>query len=408
MRIVILSEAFPPETKSASTLFFELAASLVKRGHQVSVITRMPRYNVADGTDLSAIPAREKLAGVEVRRFRTPPLARTVPLIRGFEHFILGWIFFWGGLFMKRPDLILVYSPPLPLGVTGFWLGKIKRCPVVVNIQDLYPQTVIDLGLLKNKMLIGVSRRMERFIYRQSDAITVHSLGNREYVRAHGARDNLVEVVHNWVDIDEIKPAPKGNDFSRKHGLGEKFVVSFAGVMGFAQGLEVVIGAADILRNEKNMLFVLVGDGVKKAELEGLVKEKKLANVLFVPTQPLKIYPQILHASDLCLVTLKKDLATPVVPGKMLSIMAAGKPVVASLPLQGDAPKILAEFNCGLAVEPDNSGELAAAIRKLYNDSSLREIMGKNGRQGAETAFSREHCVTSYEKIFKAVLSRRK
>ncbi|OGC11354.1 hypothetical protein A3K48_02420 [candidate division WOR-1 bacterium RIFOXYA12_FULL_52_29] len=408
MRILILSEAFPPETKSASTLFFELAESLVKRGHEVSVITRMPRYNVADGTDLSGIPAREKLSGVEVRRLRTPPLARTIPLIRGFEHFILGWIFFWGGLFSGRPDIILVYSPPLPLGVTGFWLGKIKRAPVVVNIQDLYPQTVIDLGLLKNKLLIDVSRRMEKFIYRKSDAITVHSSGNQEYVRSHGASGNLVEVVHNWVDIDEIKPSPRDNDFSRKHGLKEKFVISFAGVMGFAQGLEVVVGAAEILKGEKNIQFVLVGDGVKKGELEALAREKKLENVLFVPTQPLKIYPQILHASDLCLVTLRKDLATPVVPGKMLSIMAAGKPVVASMPLQGDAPKILAEFNCGLAARPDDPADLAAVIRKLYNDSSLRETMGKNGRHGAETAFSRENCVTIYEKIFNDALSRRK
>ena len=187
MKILILSEAFPPETKSASTLFFELAESLVKKGHQVSVITRMPRYNVADGTDLSAIPARETLAGIKVYRCKTPPLARTIPLIRGLEHFILGWIFFWGGLFITRPDVVLVYSPPLPLGITGYWLGRIKRCPVVVNIQDLYPQTVIDLGLLKSKLLIGVSRAMERFIYRQSNALTVHSDGNKEYVVAQGA-----------------------------------------------------------------------------------------------------------------------------------------------------------------------------------------------------------------------------
>ncbi|MFA4884177.1 MAG: glycosyltransferase family 4 protein [Candidatus Margulisiibacteriota bacterium] len=408
MRILILSEAFPPETKSASTLFFELAESLVKRGHQVSVITRMPRYNVADGTDLANIPAQETMSGVKVRRFKTPPLARTIPIIRGFEHFILGLIFFWGGLFLERPDVILVYSPPLPLGLTGFWLGKLKPCPVVVNIQDLYPQTVIDLGLLKNKFLIAVSRWMERFIYRRSDAITVHSTGNQEYVRSYGAKDNPVEVVHNWVDIDGIKPAGKENDFYRKFELKGKFVVSFAGVMGFAQGLEVVIGAAERLKENKDIQFVLVGDGVKKPELETMAKEKKLTNVLFVPTQPLSIYPQILHASDVCLVTLRKDLATPVVPGKMLSIMAAGKPVVASLALAGDAPKILAEFNCGLAVEPDNPAELAAAIRKLYNDSSLRETMGRNGRLGAEAAFSREKCVVRYETIFKEVLSRRK
>jgi colanic acid biosynthesis glycosyl transferase WcaI len=408
MNILILSEAFPPETKSASTLFFELAETLVKKGHRVSVVTKMPRYNVADGTDLANVPSQEIMSGIKVRRFPTPPLVRTIPIVRGFEHFILGWIFFLGGLFLERPDVILVYSPPLPLGVTGFWLGKIKRCPVVVNIQDLYPQTVIDLGLLKNKFLIAVSRRMERFVYRRADAITVHSTGNQEYVRAYGARDSLVEVVYNWVDTEGIKPAGKENDFYRKFGLKGKFVVSFAGVMGFAQGLEVVIGAAEILKEEKNIQFVLVGEGVKKPELEELTKKKKLTNVLFVPTQPLNVYPQILHSSDIGLVTLRKDLATPVVPGKMLSIMAAGKPVVASLPLAGDAPKILEEFNCGIAVEPDSPADLAAAIGKLYNNSSLRETMGNNGRRGAEATFSREKCVARYETIFKDLLSRRK
>lgn len=407
MRILILSEAFPPETKSASTLFFELAESLVKKGHDVSVITRMPRYNVADGTDLAHIPARETISGVKVRRYNTPPLARTVPIVRGFEHFILGWIFLWGGLFLERPDVILVYSPPLPLGVTGFWLGLIKRCPVVVNIQDLYPQTVIDLGLLKNKFLIAVSRRMERFIYRRSDAITVHSTGNQAYVRANGANDNLVEVVHNWVDTDGIKPAGKENDFYCKYGLEGKFVVSFAGVMGFAQGLDVVIGAADILKELKELQFVLVGDGVKKPVLEAQAKEKNLANILFVPTQPLSIYPQILHASDLCLVTLKKDLATPVVPGKMLSIMAAGRPVVASLPLGGDAPKIINECRCGVAVEAGRADQLASAILKLYNNQSLREEMGRAGREAAVMLFSRASCVDRYEQIFNS-LTRRK
>jgi len=407
MRILILTEAFPPETKSASTLFFELAESLVKKGHEISVITRMPRYNVAAGTDLKKIPAKEVVSGIEVNRIGTPALSRDVPFIRGFEHFLLGLIFFFGGMRLGNFDIILVYSPPLPLGIAGYWLGRTKKSPVIVNIQDLYPQTVIDLGLLKNKFLIAVSRWMERFIYRRSNAITVHSTGNQEYVRSYGAKNNLVEVVHNWVDIDSIKPAGKDNDFSRKYGLKDKFVISFAGVMGFAQGLDVVIGAAEILRDNKDIQFVLVGDGVKKPELEALASQKKLNNVLFVPTQPLNIYPQVLHASEVCLVTLRHDLVTPVVPGKMLSIMAAGKPVLASLPLVGDAPKIINEYGCGLAVEPSDPRTLADAVKKLYNNKSLREEMGRKGRAAAVEHFSRSACVDGYDCLFKKLLQGR-
>jgi glycosyltransferase involved in cell wall biosynthesis len=407
MHILILSEAFPPETKSASTLFFELAESLIKRGHQVSVITRMPRYNVADGTDLSSIPAQETLSGVKVKRFKTPPLARTIPIIRGLEHFILGWIFFWGGFFLERPDVILVYSPPLPLGITGFWLGKIKHCPVVVNIQDLYPQTVIDLGLLKNKFLIGVSRWMERFIYRRSDAITVHSSGNQDYVRSYGAKDNRVEVMYNWVDVDEIKPAGKDNDFSRKYKLQNKFVVSFAGVMGFAQGLEVVINAAGELKDYQDLIFLMVGDGVKRSELEKQAGKAGLKNVIFVPTQPLSIYPQVLAASDISLVCLRPDLATPAVPGKILSIMAAGRPLIASLPLHGDAPKMIEQNECGICVKAGDSDQLAKAVLKLYNNPSLREKLGQKGRAAAVKYFSREKAVLTYEEIMSKLVKRR-
>lgn len=401
MHILVLSEAFPPETKSASTLFFELAESLVKRGHKVSVVTRMPRYNVAEGTDLRSLPRKENMSGIEVYRHQTPPLARNIPIIRGLEHFLLGFIFFFGGMKIKDFDLVVVYSPPLPLGISGYWLGRMRKRPVVVNIQDLYPQTVIDLGLLKNKLLIKISRIMESFIYRKSNFITVHSQGNREFVIKNGARPGSTAVVHNWVNTELIKPGDKINAFSQKYDLSDKFVVSFAGVMGFAQGLEVVVEAAKMLKDKSDIQFVFVGDGIKKTELQKIAEKNQLKNVLFIPTQPLSVYPQILHASEICLVTLRKDLATPVVPGKLLSIMAAGRPVVASLPLAGDTPKIIERYDCGISVEPGNPAELAKAIIKLYNDKTLREKMGENGRKAAENVFSREVGVSKYEEILK-------
>jgi len=398
MRLLVLTEAFPPETKSASTLFFELAESLVKKGFDVTVITRKPRYNVASGTDVKKIPEQEVIAGIKVHRCQTLPLARNIPLVRGFEHFLLGLTFFLRGMRLGQYDAILVYSPPLPLGIAGYWLGRAKKCPVVVNIQDLYPQTVIDLGLLKNKFLIWLSRCMEKFIYQNSDVLTVHSEGNKAYVSALGAKN--VVVVHNWVDTTLIKPEARDNDFSKKNNLKDKFIVSFAGVMGFAQGLDVVISAADLLKGEKELLFVLVGDGIKKPELKAMAKEKGLKNVLFVPTLPVNLYPQILHSSDICLITLRYDLVTPVVPGKLPPIMAAGKPVIASVPLNGDAPKIITNHNCGLVVEPANPQALANAVMKLYNDGKLLVEMGQRGREAAVKEFSRPVCIEKYVVIF--------
>ncbi|MBI5701775.1 glycosyltransferase family 4 protein [Candidatus Saganbacteria bacterium] len=400
MRILLITENFPPETKSCSTLFFELGETLAKNGHKVKVITRKPRTNIAAGTDVASIPSKEIMAGMEVSRFQTPPLARNIPIIRGFEHFILGFIFLWGGLFSGSFDVVLVYSPPLPLGIAAILLAKIKGGRSVVNIQDLYPQTVIDLGLLKNPYLIWLAKKMENIIYRQADYIAVHSDGNKEYVLSNGGLDEKIDVVHNWVDTELIKPGPGKNEFSEKFGLLDKFVVSFAGVIGFAQGLEVVINAAQLLKDNKEIVFIIVGDGIKKAELENESIRLKLTNVRFIETQPVSIYPQVLNASDISLAILDKTLVTPVIPGKILSIMASGKPVLASLALTGDAPKVIDENKCGLVVPPGDPHLLANAILKLYNDKELREEMGRNGRQAAVRLFSRSACIKKYEDIF--------
>lgn len=407
MRILLMTENFPPETKSCSTLFFELGESLVKKGHQVSVITRKPRTNIAIGTNLNTIASNELLSGMEVNRFQTPPLARNIPLIRGFEHFLLGFIFLWGGLFLKRFDIVLVYSPPLPLGIAAILLSIIKRGKSVVNIQDLYPQTVIDLGLLKKPFLIWLAKKMEKYIYKKSDYIAVHSEGNMDYVLSHGALKDKTDVVHNWVDTDLIKHGTKNNEFSKKYNLINNFIVSFAGVMGFAQGLEVIIEAAESLKEYQDILFILVGDGVKKEALENMSKDKRLTNIRFIPTQPVSVYPQVLNASDIGLAVLDKMLVTPVIPGKILSIMASGIPVIASLPLMGDAPKLINAHKCGLVVAPGDSQSLAKAVLKLYNNGKLRKEMGENGRNAAVQCFSRPACVNKFENIFKLVLAGR-
>lgn len=403
MRILFICEAFPPETKSASTLFFELAESLVRKGHTVDFITKMPKTNLAQGVDLKRVSKRENYKGINVVRLSAPPLPRNIPVVRGLEHFILGLIFFLRGLFVKRPDAILIYSPPLTLGITGLWLSIFKRCPVIVNIQDLFPQAVIDLGLLTNKTLINISEYMERLVYQKASLLTVHSESNRQYVVGRGAAEDKVNVIPNWVDTDLIVPGDKENEFSRKHSIADKFVVSFAGVMGFPQGLEVVIKTADILRNERDILFLLVGDGVKRQSLEDLTEKLNLSNIMFVPTQPLSVYPSVLHSSDIGLVTLVPESLTPVVPGKLFSIMAAGIPVIASLPFVGDAQKIIDESQLGYCVKPGDPVQLAEAVLKLYNDPVLRKKMGINGRRVAVDHFSRRKWVKEYERLMEQI-----
>ncbi|MBA7590832.1 Poly(ribitol-phosphate) alpha-N-acetylglucosaminyltransferase [subsurface metagenome] len=208
-------------------------------------------------------------------------------------------------------------------------------------------------------------------------------------------------IIHNWVDTDLIKPSKnQDNDFRRKNNLNSKSVVSFAGVMGFAQGLDIVISCAELLKSYKDILFLLVGDGVKKEGLMKRAKNMQLNNIKFLPPQPKEIYPSILYTSDICLVTLDKSVKTPVVPAKLFNIMASGRPVVASMNLKGDAPEIIRNAKCGYCVEADDIEGFCEAILKLYNNPKLRDEFGMNGRKYVVEHFSRKVCIEKYEKLF--------
>jgi glycosyltransferase involved in cell wall biosynthesis len=181
--------------------------------------------------------------------------------------------------------------------------------------------------------------------------------------------------------------------------------VSFAGTIGAGQGLTFLIDTAWMLRDYPDIKFLVVGGGMQKEPLVQKAADRQLTNIKFLPMQPKEIYPDILHASDICLSTLRKTLIVPSVPSKILSIMAAGKPVVASMPLQGDAPKLIQEAQCGMCLEPEDPQALAEAILKLYHDPELRERYGRNGRDYVVEHFSREACIRKYEALFQEAVN---
>ena len=285
-------------------------------------------------------------------------------------------------------------------------MGKIKSAPYVVNVQDLFPQNAIDLGVVNNSVLIRVFEALERFVYRTSKALTVHSTGNREHLLEKGTAPEKVQVIHNWVDTEFIQPGEKSNKFREEHGLGDKFVVSFAGTMGYSQDMEIILKAAHRLEDKSDILFLFVGEGLKREDTESEAQELGLTNTLFLPLQPRERYPEVLNASDISLVTLTKEVETPVVPSKLLSIMASGRPVVASMNPNGDAPRLIDDAECGIYVSPGDVKGFTEAITDLYEDDSLREQMGTNGRQYAVDNLSRKVQVKKYERLFERVACR--
>lgn len=414
LNILMLTADFPPEIGSAAQLFYELGTNLIRRGHRVTVVTTFPRvysYRVVEKDrppkKTRKLLHRENVDGIRVIRLRNLPLFGKSLFGRGLEHFILPPILAFGGLFAGKHDAVLIYSPPLPLGIAAWFLGKMKRIPVFVNIQDLYPQAVIDSGLLRNPILIRIFEIMEHFIYTKADILTVHSSGNRDFLISRGASENRVEIVPNWVDVEEIKPSSRQNDFRNEFNLNGKFVVSYAGIMSPAQALDDVIQGAALLRDTEDILFLIVGDGLEKKRLVAETEKLGLTNVRFLPMQSRVDYPKVLHASDAGLVTLKKEKTTPVVPAKLLSIMSSGRPVIASVPPGGDVPKIIQEADCGLVAEPGNPESFARAVIQMKDNPSLAASFGKNGRQYAEDHFSLEHCSGKYEDLFQKVCGTR-
>jgi len=407
MRILALTKYFPPEIGTASHLFFELCETLVQSGHHVSVITSIPWYNLENVDDRYKRRwfFKENLAGINVIRIANPPLPEG-PFKYKAGHFVVPPMFGLGLPMTEKHDVVVAYSPPLLMGVTAHLYAKAWGVPLIFNVQDLYPQCVIDIGVLRNRTLIRAFERLEAYVYQKATVITVHSEGNKKFIANKGVDPAKLKVAHNWVDTEYIHPGPKENSFARAQGLGDKFVVSFAGTMGISQGILAVVEAGQYLRDHPDILLLLVGGGVEKEPAMHRAQELGLDNIKFLPMQPREIYPQVLDASDLCLTTLRKNVKTPVVPSKILSIMAAGKPVLACIPPEGDATELIHQAQAGLCLEPENPQALAAGILQLYRDQEAAQQMGTNGRRYAETHFSRRACVAAYERIFQETIGR--
>jgi len=405
-KVLLINDHFFPEIGSAANLFLELGRELIKNGCQVKVLTVFPReYNLNKPIEKYnwKLLLTESIDGIEVIRIRGLPIPKDSLLLRGFEHFIGPIFLFLRGLFLDRPDIILVYSPPLPLAFLSWFLSKIKNAKFVANIQDLYPQTVIDIGLLRNKAAIKLFRWIEYFVYKNSDFLTVHSENNKNFLIDHGASSKKVKVIYNWVDIDFIKPLGKRDEFEGID-LRNKFIVSYAGILSIAQGLDLILNVAKKLESIPDILFIIAGDGFEQERILKQAKDLNLKNAIFLPFQPLDRYRILLSCSDVSLVTLSNNVATPVVPGKLASIMASGKAVIASIPVGNDTEDIIRSANCGIVTSAGDIIELSESILKLYKNPELSREYGRNGRYYAENNFSAKIAANTYLDIFRRVL----
>jgi colanic acid biosynthesis glycosyl transferase WcaI len=393
--------SFPPEI-SPGHLEFELSEALTNVGHKVDVVTAFPRRyllrNVLKHKGLFFY--KEKIGSIRVTKMGPEFPDRDNVLSRGFEYFFDFVLFSIGGFLSPKSDVIVCSSPPMTIGLAGWFLARIRRVPIVLRIGDIHPQALIDLGLVKSKPVIFILKIMERILYQKVDHIVVLSEKYKQDLVRKGTDPKKITVISNWVNPEEVIRLEKSNTFRKDMKLSNEFLLTYAGIMSWPQDLETVIEAAAMLSDCHDIKFVLAGDGPQRKSLEKKIQDLGLRNIFFLPLQPREIYVNILQASDACLVCLKRDFKSPSVPTKLLDIMACGRPVIANVPLEGDVPKILDTAKCGFWVEPQNAKNLCSIVLRLRDNNEEKKILGMNSRKYFNEHFSLDSCMRGYEKIF--------
>ncbi|MEO1350679.1 MAG: glycosyltransferase family 4 protein [Cyanobacteria bacterium J06635_15] len=406
MRILIYSYNYHPEPIGIAPLMTELAEGLVARGHEVRVVTAMPNYPERKiyPEYRGKLYVNEVRNGVQIQRcyvsIRPNPGLVTRFMLDG--SFVL--LSFFQALRGWRPDLILSTSPSLPASVPVALLKSLYGCPVVLNLQDILPEAAVQTGIITNKVAIRVFETLEKFAYGSATHISVIADGFTRNLIDKGVPAQKITCVPNWVDVNFIRPLPKyDNDFRRENNLEDKFVVMYSGNIARTQGISTIIRAAASLTDQPDIKFVIVGEQSQLSELESLRQELGADNVILRPFAPREKLPEMLAASDVGLIMQKKNVVCFNMPSKTQVLLASGRPIIASVPADGTAADAVRNSGGGMVIRPENPSDLAQAIVELYQNKEKADALGRQGRHHAETTYSFNQAIESYEALFKAL-----
>lgn len=420
MNLLVICPHFDPDVAPTGVVMSRIAHELIARGHRLHVVTSLPWYQhhaIDPGWEGQLVRTERTEWGCISRVHPFPTDKRNIPAralaFGGFT--ALATIV---GTFSRvRPDAVLAMSPPLTLGLAGRMVATARRVPLVFNIQDVFPDVAIELGLLTGKRVIRGARALERASYRMSDAITVLSDDLAANVRAkitiglEGERAELqaakVRVIPNFVDTNAIRPAAQENSYRKDYGLIGKTVVMYAGNVGFSQSLNLVLDAARSFEASRpDVVFVINGGGSARPGLER--EAANLSNLRFIDMQPIERLPEVLAAGDLHVVPLRASLAWSSVPSKLYSILAAGRPILASVDAGTEVERTIERAGAGIAVPPDSPAEFCAALAELLDDRERSERMGASGRLFVERWASPAAVGESYENLFAELIDQRR
>jgi len=412
VKILYVSQYFSPETGAPAARAAELAQYWVQDGHEVTVLTGFPNHPngivLPNYRGMLRRPVmREEISGVKVVRTWLFPFPNRKAHERMLNYSSFCVSAATTGMFLPRPDVLIATSPQLLVGLSGWWLARLKGAPFVFEVRDLWPESLVAVGMSNaNSMLSRSLGSIAGFLYRRADHVVVVTPAFEDYlVRSWHVPAEKISVVENGVNTDLFSPR-LDNVLRSELAIDEKFVVSYIGTMGMAHGLDTLVEVATELRQTApEVLFLMVGEGADKARIIQFAGSRRLSNMRFINQQPREKVPEFISASDVCLVPLKKtELFKTVVPTKMLEFMSCARPVI--LGVDGQARRILDLAAAGIFVEPQNATPLAQAIRKLATNPVLRETLGHNGRRYVVENFSRQQTAKTFLTVLGKILNK--
>ena len=406
LRLVVLCPHFAPDLAPTGVVMTRIVTELAARGHELHVVTSLPWYRnhaIEPGWGGRLWRTEKTEWGSIIRVHPFPGKSKSNLLRRA-----LGFIAFSYAVgirsvhadgFPFKVDGVLAMSPPLTLGLTGWFTKIIRRAPLVFNIQDVFPDAAIQTGAISNKKIIAAAKWLERMSYQRSDAVVLLSRDLRTNIANKIDRKfhDRLHVIPNFVDTHAITPQNRMTAYRTELGIGDQLVVMYAGNVGFSQSLNLVAEAA---ARFPEIAFVINGDGAARKKLQQDCAQ--LANVYFGDYQPIERLSEVLATGDIHLVPLRAGLASVSVPSKSYSILAAGRPMLAAIDPNTEIPNMLRESGAGIAVEPDNAPAFIEALGQLVSNRELLLEMGARGRNWVETHASPASVAAQYEAIFLA------
>jgi len=410
MRITFLCQYFPPEMGAPSARTFEHARHWASLGHDVTVITGFPNHptGIIRPEYRGYLAKQERVEGIDLLRtwiYVTPN--------KGFVRRVLNFLSFFcsslvfGGLVTKRPDVVVGTSPQFFCAVAAYLLSRIKRVPFVFEVRDIWPQSAVELGALRNRLLIRALEAIELFLYRRAALIVPVAESTRPYLMSKGIAPEKIKIIPNGIDARYLAEASATPESVRAEmGLQDKFIISYIGTHGMSHALDVVLRAAEMLNEDAATHFLLIGEGAEKERLKRLAADLKLKNVTFLDAQPRQRLLAFYRASNVSLVPLRRlPIFKKVLPSKLFELMGVGCPLICSV--EGEAAALVQRAEAGLCIEPENAAALVAAIKRLRAEPQLAQEFSAHGERFVKAHYLRSTLAESYLDALATVVSGR-